>query len=90
MPASWSPRLKRAVLTAVGVALFGVFVAVVGVAPVLYVLTAVVLLLILSLWWVWVPSEPDHPSVALNRRHQPLSGGGGAPPPTLTAWRRGR
>jgi hypothetical protein len=49
MPASWSPRVKHAVLAAVGVGLVGLLVSVVGVTPVAFALTALLLVVILLL-----------------------------------------
>lgn len=49
MPASWPPALQNAVLIAVGVSLVGVLTAIVGVGPVVFVLSAMILVLILLL-----------------------------------------
>jgi len=47
LPASWPPRLKHAVLAAVGLGLFGLLISVVGVAPVAFVLSLVILVVLL-------------------------------------------
>jgi hypothetical protein len=49
MPAAWSPRLKHAVLVAVGLGLFGLLVSVVGVAPVAFALSIVILVVLVLL-----------------------------------------
>jgi hypothetical protein len=46
LPASWSPRLRRALLLAAGVAVLGLLAILVGVTPVLFVLALAVVLLI--------------------------------------------
>jgi hypothetical protein len=53
-PASWSPAGKNAVLIGVGVALVGVLVTIVGVGPVVFTLSAVVLVLVFLLILVGV------------------------------------
>jgi hypothetical protein len=47
MPTAWSPALKNAVLVATVGALFALVVAIVGVGPIVVVLTAAILVLIL-------------------------------------------
>jgi hypothetical protein len=55
MPASWSPAVKNVVLTGgAGVALVGVLVTIVGVGPVVFTLSAVVLVLVFLLILVGV------------------------------------
>jgi hypothetical protein len=49
MPTSWSPRLKHAVLVAVGVGLFGLLISVVGVVPVAFALSVLILVVLLLL-----------------------------------------
>ncbi len=52
MPASWSPALKNVVLIGVGVGLFGLLLSVVGVGPVVFTLSAVILVLVVLLMLV--------------------------------------
>jgi hypothetical protein len=47
LPGSWSPRLRRGIIVAAGIALIGVLVAVAGVGPVAIALALAVLVLIL-------------------------------------------
>jgi hypothetical protein len=54
MPASWSPAVKNVVLIGVGVALVGLVVSNVGVGPVVFTLSAVILVLIFVLILVGV------------------------------------
>jgi hypothetical protein len=54
MPASWSPAGKNVVLIGVGVALVGVLVTIVGVGPVVFTLSAIVLVLVFLLILVGV------------------------------------
>jgi hypothetical protein len=54
MPASWSPAVKNVVLIGVGVALLGLVVSNVGVGPVVFTLSAVILVLIFVLILVGV------------------------------------
>jgi hypothetical protein len=49
MPASWSPRLRHAVLVAAGLGLFGLLTAVVGVAPLAFALSIVILVVLVLL-----------------------------------------
>jgi hypothetical protein len=49
MPASWSPRLKHAVLIGAAVTLLGLFVSVTGIGPILLAVFAVVVALFLLL-----------------------------------------
>jgi hypothetical protein len=49
MPASWSPAVKNVVLIGVGMALVGLLVTIVGVGPVVFTLSAVILVLIILL-----------------------------------------
>lgn len=54
MPASWSPAVKNVVLIGVGVALVGLLVSIVGVGPVVFTLSAVILVLVFLLILVGV------------------------------------
>jgi Flp pilus assembly protein TadB len=54
MPASWSPAAKNVVLLGVGVALVGLLVSIVGVGPVVFTLSAVILVLVFLLILVGV------------------------------------
>jgi hypothetical protein len=54
MPASWSPAVKNVVLMAVGVGLVGLVVSTVGVGPVVFTLSAVILVLLFVLILVGV------------------------------------
>jgi hypothetical protein len=54
MPASWSPAVKNVVLIGVGVALVGLLVSIVGVGPVVFTLSAVILVLVFVLILVGV------------------------------------
>jgi Flp pilus assembly protein TadB len=49
MPAAWSSRFKNAILATAGLALFALVVAVVGVGPVVFTLSAAILILVLLL-----------------------------------------